>query len=92
MEASQRIRRSDRAVFRELTEDEGGVLLHLDSGAYHGLNAMGTLIWGLIGDGSPLLDLVEQVRAGLSDPPAELEADVTAFINDLVERDLLVLE
>lgn len=91
MEPSQRIRRSDRAVFRELTEDEGGVLLHLDSGAYHGLNAMGTLIWGLIGDGSSLLDLVEQVRAGLSDPPGELEADVTAFINDLVERDLLVL-
>lgn len=92
MEASRRIRRSDRAVFRELTEDEGGVLLHLDSGAYHGLNAMGTLIWGLIGDGTELRELVEEVRTRLSDPPAGLEADVTAFIEDLSERDLLSLD
>jgi len=33
MQPDQIIKRSDRAVFRELAEEEGGVLLHLDSGA-----------------------------------------------------------
>lgn len=89
MESSQTIRRNDRVVFRELAGDEGGVLLHLDSGAYHGLNAIGTVIWDLIGDGSSFGTLVDAVRARLTDAPDALEADVTAFIEDLVERDLL---
>lgn len=91
MESSQTIRRNDRVVFRELAGDEGGVLLHLDSGAYHGLNAIGTVIWDLIGDGSSFGTLVDTVRASLTDAPDALEADVTAFIEDLVERDLLRL-
>lgn len=85
------IRRNDRTAFRELTENEGGVLLHLDSGAYHGLNAMGTLIWNLIGEGTKLGDLVAAVRTELADAPADLPADVEAFVDDLVERDLLAL-
>lgn len=91
MESDPVIRRNDRAAFRELTEKEGGVLLHLDSGAYHGLNPMGTLIWNLIGEGSKLSALVGAVRARLADPPPDLQADVEAFIEDLAERDLLTL-
>lgn len=85
------VRRNERAVFRELASDEGGVLLHLDSGAYHGLNVIGTLIWTLVGDGSTLGDLVEGVRSKLTETPAGLEADVEAFVEDLVQRDLLTL-
>ncbi|MDH3261532.1 MAG: PqqD family protein [Acidimicrobiia bacterium] len=90
MESGQRIQRNEQAVFRELAEGEGGVLLHLESGAYHGLNPIGTVIWGLVGDGSTFGDLVEGVRSRLTDAPAELVSDVAAFIEDLVERDLLI--
>jgi hypothetical protein len=86
------IRRNDRAAFRALTENEGGVLLHLDSGAYHGLNPIGTLIWNLIGEGAKLSDVVGAVRIKLTDPPADLQADIETFIHDLAERDLLTLE
>jgi len=86
------IRRNDRAAFRALTENEGGVLLHLDSGAYHGLNPIGTLIWNLIGEGAKLSDVIDGVRTKLTDPPADLQADIEAFIHDLAERDLLTLE
>jgi hypothetical protein len=85
------IRRNDRVAFRALTENEGGVLLHLDSGSYHGLNAMGTLIWNLIGEGAKLADLVATIRHELTDAPADLRADVEAFVDDLTERDLLTL-
>ena len=91
MESDHVVRRNGRAVFRELAEGEGSVLLHLDSGAYHGLNPIGTLIWTLIGDGSSLEDLVDAVGSELTDLPAELRADVVAFIEDLAQRDLLTL-
>ncbi len=41
------IRKNPQVVYRTLA-GEGGVLLHLESGAYHGLYEVGTLIWGLL--------------------------------------------
>lgn len=91
MDAEEVVRRSQRAVFRELAANEGGVLLHLDTGAYHGLNSTGTLIWNLIGDGSTFGNLVERLGSQLTDAPADLTADIEAFVQDLLERDLLTL-
>ena len=91
MQPDQVVRRSERAVFRELTEDEGAVLLHLDTGAYHGLNPTGALIWDLVGEGSTLADIVRELRTGLAEPPPDLNEDVAAFISDLAQRDLLLL-
>lgn len=86
------VRRNERAVFRELAADEGGVLLHLDSGAYHGLNVVGSLIWSEIGEGLTFAELVDKVRSRLADPPADLDSDVAAFVGDLVQRDLLTAD
>jgi hypothetical protein len=47
MEADGVIRRNPRVVSRELAAEGGAVLLHLESGAYHGLNETGILIWSL---------------------------------------------
>jgi hypothetical protein len=82
------IRRNPQVVYRELAA-EGGVLLHLESGAYHGLNEIGTLIWGLLEEERTFADLVAELRARLADPPEELEADTERFLADLRERDLL---
>ena len=38
IERDQMIRPNPRSTFRELAEGSGGVLLHLDTAAYHGLN------------------------------------------------------
>jgi hypothetical protein len=92
VDTGQFIRHNERAVFRELAGDEGGVLLHLDSGAYHGINVVGTLIWNLIGQGQALDELIEGVRSRLDEAPDTLQADIEAYVQDLVERDLLVLE
>ena len=48
IDPTTRIRRNPDVVFRPLEEEQGGVLLHLQSGEYHGLNELGSLIWGLI--------------------------------------------
>ena len=82
------IRRNPRVEFREMGEG-GGVLLHVGSGAYHGVNEIGALIWGLIPDGMTVQAIVEELRTRVEDPPEDLESEVRTFVDELVERDLL---
>lgn len=91
MGSDVKIRRSDRAVFRELA-DGTGVLLDLDTTAYHGINRIGVLIWSLIEDGTTLDRITDEVRSRVLDPPPEIVDDVAEFIEDLRSRDLIVIE
>jgi hypothetical protein len=91
MGSEVKIRRSERAVFRELA-DGTGVLLHLDTTAYHGVNRIGVLIWSLIDEGTTLSRLTNDVRSRVMDPPAEIDDDVEEFVRDLSSRDLILVE
>ena len=79
-------------VARELAEDEGGVLLHLDSGQYHGVNRTGLAIWHAIEDGGTARDVVERVAGDVERPPPSLEGDVLTFLTSIHERDLIAVE
>ena len=48
IDATTLLRRNPRVESRSMGEGEGGVLLHLDTAAYHGLNEVGVLIWSLL--------------------------------------------
>ena len=81
------IKRNPKVVHRPLAE--GGVLLHLDSGQYHGVNSVGLLVWDLL-DGEPTFDrLLTDLRTRLADPPTRLESDIDAFLDGLLSRDLI---
>jgi hypothetical protein len=88
---SAEIRRSDRAVHRELADNAGGVILHLDSSAYYSLNSVGLMIWELLADGPTLAQLVERLRAQIPDAPPELEDDVREFLDELRQRELVAI-
>ena len=77
---------------RELAEGEGGVLLHLDSGQYHGVNPVGLAIWELLDDGSTAGQIVERLRGRVEDPPETLQSDVLQFLAGIHERDLVVVD
>lgn len=81
-------RRHEKVVHHELAGGEV-VLLHLESGAYHELNAVGALIWKLLDGERDTSRIVEQVRARVEDPPADLEDEVTGFLADLRQRGLI---
>ena len=85
------VRRKPDVVFRALQEGEGGVLLHLLSGEYHGLNQLGCVIWGLMDSDRTFGDLVIDVRGQLEDPPPSVEQDVSTFLEGLRDRDLIEL-
>jgi hypothetical protein len=91
IDPTTRIRRNPDVVFRSLEAEQGGVLLHLQSGGYHGLNQVGSLIWGLIENDTRFSDLVDGVRAETEDAPVSVEEDVSGFVDDLSARDLVQL-
>jgi len=91
IDPTTRISRNPDVVYRSLEEEQGGVLLHLQSGAYHGLNHFGSLIWGLIENETRFGDLVDGVRAETEDAPASLDEDLSGFVEDLNARDLVQL-
>lgn len=86
------VRRKPDVVFRALQEGEGGVLLHLLSGEYHGLNQLGCVVWGLIETDRRFGDLVGDVRGQLDEEPDSLQQDISTFLEGLRDRDLVELE
>jgi coenzyme PQQ synthesis protein D (PqqD) len=89
VDADGAIRRNPQVVYRELAGEGGAVLLHLDSGAYHGLNETGILIWSLIDGERTFERLVADMREQIEDPPDDLDAETERFLADLRARDLI---
>ena len=85
----ERVYRSTGVAFRETKE--GGVLLHLDSGQYHGVNNVGALIWSML-DGRTVEEIAESVSSQVEDAPQHVDDDVRAFVDDLLERGLATTE
>jgi hypothetical protein len=89
IDPSTTLAKNENVAFRRLAEGEGGVLLHLESGEYHGINEVGCLIWELV-DGERTVDrLVVALGEDIEDPPADLADQVIAFLDSLRERDLV---
>jgi hypothetical protein len=85
-----KVARNPRVVYRDLAEEEGGVLLHLDTGQYHGLNPLGSMIWHLLEGGTTPSAIVQELRERFEPPPPDLDRDVAQFVTDLRRRDLVV--
>ena len=81
--------KNENVAFRRLAEGEGGVLLHLGSGEYHGINEVGCLIWELLDGERTVGGLVVALGEGIEDPPSDLGDQVIAFLDSLRERDLV---
>ncbi len=82
------VQRNPRVVFRQLN-DGSGVLLHLDSTNYHGLDPMGAVIWNLLESPKTIDMLLAELRASFPETPPALADDIHEFVGDLKERDLV---
>jgi hypothetical protein len=89
IDAKTRIRRNTDVAAHELGGTEGGVLLHLKSGQYHGVDTVGWAIWSLLDGSRSVADLAGELRRQFPDAPDRLSDDVTSFLQDLLERDLV---
>ena len=85
------IRRNSRVAHNELGHGQGGVLLHLDSGGYHGVNGVGLLVWQLLDRETTFAELISGLRERVVEPPPTLAEEIAAFVMDLGDRSLLIL-
>jgi hypothetical protein len=89
IEPSSRSVRNENVAFRRLAAGEGGVLLHLESGEYHGINEVGCLIWELL-DGERTVEAVAvALRDDIEDAPPDLVDEVIVFLDSLHARGLV---
>jgi hypothetical protein len=86
------ISRNPKIVSGEIAKGEEEVLLHLDTTAYHSLNKVGTLIWEMLETPMSLGDVVNRIKESVEGTPATLEQEITAFVQGLADRDLVILE
>jgi hypothetical protein len=82
-----KISRKPRVAYRDL--EEGGVLLDLESGDYHGLNSTGAAVWKLLEGERSFGDVVQEFEAMLDDPPGGLREQVTLFLDGLRQAGLI---
>jgi hypothetical protein len=87
---SRALQHTPDAVYRDLAEGRGGVLLHLESADYVQLNDVGARVWNAIDGSRDEEAVVAALRAQLPDAPAALEDDVRRFVTTLRERGLVV--
>ncbi len=70
--------------------DNEAVVLQADSSAYFGLNQVGTMLWEeLTGHPKSAPDLVAWARLRFLDTPASLPEEVSRFLDELVELNLV---
>ena len=75
-------------VISRQTGDEM-VLLDLESGLYFGVDGVGQRIWETFAEGRNLEEAVAVVVAEYEVEEAQAQADVIAFVSNLVDRGLL---
>lgn len=68
------------------------VLLHLSSGDYYGLNAVGSRIWELVENGLSVRQVLDALVAEFDASQQQLRDDLTMFIQNLMDRGLVHLK
>lgn len=65
------------------------VILHLGSGTYFGLDAVGTVVWEQLQDNQPPQAVCTHLRGVFPGAPDTMEQEVTDFMAQLLEHDLI---
>lgn len=86
-----RVRKNPDVAYQALAEGEGGVLLSLETGEYHGVNDTGGRIWNLIDGERTVPEIVAALRRELADAPESLEAEAAEFVDSLRSRRLVTV-
>lgn len=84
------IRIPDEVVFQNLAGE--AVLLHLGTGIYFGLDAVGTRVWELIASHGRRDAIVDALLAEYDVEPSRLRADLDRLLARLAEKGLVTLD
>jgi len=72
-------------------DEDGSVLINLQSGKVFSLNGVGARIWTMLEQGTSLDGVLDALGHEYNLPSAELETDLDGFIDELARKDLLTV-
>ena len=87
MTLTDRVNVSSQAVTRQVGDET--VILHLGSGTYFGLDAVGGRIWQLMGEGKSLNEICDVVLDEYEVSREDIQRDIAALTKDLLAHDLV---
>lgn len=69
------------------------VMMHIDKGNYHGLNAVGSHIWAVLETPCTVAAVIASVRDAfeVSDTD-QVDTEILAFMDELLESGLIIVE
>jgi hypothetical protein len=89
MENADRFRANSPPIIQE-TIDEETIIVNLQTGRYYSLNPVGTYVWGAIESGAAVDDIAADIAEQLVAESGTVEGNVRAFVDQLVEEELIV--
>jgi len=70
-------------------DEDGSVLINLQSGKVFSLNGVGAKIWTMLEEGAGFDGVLDALSREYNLPSTELRNDLDSFLNDLARKDLL---
>lgn len=77
------------AAVRQVTTDDGAVLLDMKRGRLYGLNPTGGAIWQALAHGQSVEQITRELAAGTGAPSERIRADIETLITQLRDHGLL---
>ena len=71
------------------SDEDGSVLINLQSGKVFSLNGVGAKVWTMLEQGATFDDVLDALSREYNLPSAELRNDLGGFIKELARKDLL---
>jgi hypothetical protein len=85
-----RFRIPEHVAFRDFVVET--VMLNLKTGKYHGLNRTAGRMLTVLSEVGEVPAAAQRLADEYGQPVTEIEADLQAFVDDLVARDLLAVD
>jgi hypothetical protein len=82
-----RVRVPEHVVYRDFADET--VILNLDTGVYHGLNATAAAMLAKLETGVPVADAVDSLTEEMGQPREVIERDVLSLCRALHDRGLI---
>lgn len=76
-------------AFVTATVDDALVMMSLEKGSYYGLDEIGSQIWTRLVEPTRIADLCEALAARYEAPRAQIETDVKAFLQELLDEGMV---
>lgn len=81
------IRKSDKILTQNLDDDS--IMANIDKGYYYGVSNTGKRIWDLVDEKHTVGEICQQLRQEYNVEPADFEAEVLKFIQELIDEELV---